>query len=488
MTRAEPRTSQPPASEVASLLEDRATLRGNGSFDFDLFARLLALRLGVAQRDNALALDWLSTIHPLEIHAYASGAEHNGWVVPHAWDVQKADVHHAGRRVFDGTSHPLGVIGYGSSFVGTVSKQELDRHVFYSEVFPDAFAFHCVNNYRPWASEWGLCIPWKEYQTWPDGSYQVDIQTSYTAGEMLVGSCLHEGTGHDTILLNAHLCHPCQANDDLSGVLVLMEFFRWISQRTTRYNYLGVVAPEHVGTVFFAADLQREDRTASIGGGVFLEMLGSTGPLTLQQSFTGDRIIDRVAEHVLRAKVRDLRVGPFRSIIGNDETVWEAPGVEIPTISISRWPYPEYHTSRDDLSIMSPASLDESLDVLKEMVTILEQDVRPRRNFAGLVALSNPKYALYTERPDPTVRKHLGIEDLRLGKLQDRLPRMLDGQLSVFDIADASDLPFDVVFDYLRRFEERGLVSVDPVSGLSWYQRGSPSPSAAEREHISARR
>ncbi len=47
--------------------------------------------------------------------------------------------------------------------------------------------------------------------------------------------------------------------------------------------------------------------------------------------------------------------GAFRELIGNDERQFNAPGVRVPMLSLSRvrrpddpaWPYPEYHSSAD---------------------------------------------------------------------------------------------------------------------------------------------
>jgi aminopeptidase-like protein len=180
----------------------------------------------------------------------------------------------------------------------------------------------------------------------------------------------------------------------------------------------------------------------------------------LQQSFTGTSLIDRIAAHVLKDADPAHRVGPFRSVVGNDETVWEAPGIEVPMISLSRWPYPQYHTSDDNITIMSREHLDQAVQVLKDIVTVLEDNRTIERRFVGLVALSNPKYDLYIERPDPTVAKHLTERDLRLGRLQDHLPRYFDGTHTIFDIAERFDVPFATLRTYLEKFEEKGLVAL----------------------------
>ena len=78
----------------------------------------------------------------------------------------------------------------------------------------------------------------------------------------------------------------------------------------------------------------------------------------------------------------------------------------------------------------------------------------------GLVCLSNPRYDLYMERPDPTVEKNLEDDAERWGHLLDCLFRYFDGRMTLLDIALAHDLPFNRLRRYLERFEEKGLVKL----------------------------
>jgi aminopeptidase-like protein len=441
----------------------------------DILARLLDLNIGVTQSANADAFALMSSIYPLTIKRYRSGREHNGWVIPHEWRVQKALICHRGKVMFDGTVHPLAVAGYSTSFQGSISKAELDAHVFFRRELPDAYVFHSMYNYRPWHQHWGFCVPFDLFQTWPEGTYEIELVTEFVQADMLVGDAHIAGALPDTVVFNAHTCHPCQANDGLSGVMVILELFRWLSQSPRRYSYRAVLAPEHIGTVFYLADMP-DAEIATFKAGCFIEMVGSDTPLVLQQSFTGQAIVDRVAEYVLKQVQPALHVGAFRTVVGNDETVWEAPGIEVPMVSISRWPYRQYHTSHDDMTLMSEARLNETLESLKRIVEIFEQDATMDRRFKGLVALSNPKYGLYRERPDPVVEKGLTAMDLRFGEVQDYLPRYFDGTHSIFDIAERFDVPFGTLRDYLAAFAAKGLIDIRPLPSLGHYAAGSRRP------------
>jgi aminopeptidase-like protein len=443
-----------------------------------VFEQISRLRIGVSQTDNARLFELLGTIYPLDLHRFSSRSEFNGWVVPDAWQVQRAEIWKNGRLRFDGLCHPLAVIGSSTSFSGRIAKAELDGHVFSSKSEPDAFAFHCVNNYRPWAKSWGFCIPLAEYENWEDGSYDIELVTEFSRGEMLVGEAFLQGEIDDTIVFNAHTCHPSQFEDGFSGVALIMELFDRLRARSRRhYSYRMVLAPEHLGTVFYLADMEPRARR-KLKCAVFTEMIGLKTPLALQRTFHGDHVLDRLTEEVARATEPDLRVGSFRSILGNDETVWEAPGYEIPCISLSRcsmspFYYSEYHTSNDTLARSDLSQRAIALGVLVDVIDVLERDATIQRQFDGLIALSNPRYGLYVERPEPTVEKNLSEQQLKLGAVQDHVVRYFDGSHSISQLAAKFDLKFETMYDYIKAFETKGLVQLEPVPGLDWYKSAS---------------
>ena len=176
-------------------------------------------------------------------------------------------------------------------------------------------------------------------------------------------------------------------------------------------------------------------------------------------------MIDQAFANVLRHHSRKSTVVPWRKGAGNDETVWEAPGYEIPFVEVTRceeqWaPYREYHSSLDSPDLMDPSQLDEMLFVLKKVVEIVENNVTSLRLFDGLICLSNPQYGLYMERPDPAMTKDLDAEAGKWGHLLDSLFRYMDGAATILDVAQRHDLPFDKLRDYIGRFEEKGLVKL----------------------------
>ncbi len=197
--------------------------------------------------------------------------------------------------------------------------------------------------------------------------------------------------------------------------------------------------------------------------GVFEEMPGTGGAVKATSTFNGGHKLDFAFANALKHHAREHALVPWRMGAGNDETVWEAPGYEVPFVEVTRCedqfaPYPEYHSSLDKPELMIPGQLDEMLEVLRQVVLTLEGDATVQRTFNGLICLSNPAYDLYMERPDPTVTKDLDADAEKWGHLLDCLFRYMDGKMTILDIAERHDLPFERLLRYLRRYEEKGLV------------------------------
>jgi aminopeptidase-like protein len=396
----------------------------------------------------------------MEVHEYESDREHNGWVVPRKWEVERAELWKDGELVYDGKSHPLGVIGYSRPFKGELELEELRPHLFHHPTLDDARVYHCDLYYKTWREDWGFSMPRTLIDRLEPGTYRVELETSFEPGTMKVCDAVIPGRSKQTVIVNAHTCHAAQANDDIAGVVVAVEAMKRLAERDNRLTYRFILAPEHLGTVFYVAGLPAKE-LKNLKWGMFLEMLGNDNRIGLQRTFPGSTELDRAALQVLRHASPGFEDFPFRRLVGNDETVWEAPGVEVPTISLSRFPYEEYHSDRDTDAIIDEARLDEALEVVMGIVEVLETNCVMHRKFDGLIALSNPRYDLYIDSFDPSIRVDVSERQREWSQLMDCLPRYFDGQTSILDIAERHDLPYDEILAYLRRFEEKDLIEMD---------------------------
>lgn len=429
---------------------------------------LCAYRSGVVAADNSAMFARIGQEIPVALRGFPSGDEHLGWRVPPRCDVLEAVVERDGKVILDAAEHPLVVAQGCRSFEGEIGLDELKAHLVTNPDEPDAYVFHCQWQYRPWQADWALSMPYSRYEELTPGRYRVRVRTRDVADEMLVAEYLHTGSDPREFVFNSHTCHPGQANDGLVGVATLVRLFQHLRGRETRFSYRLVLAPEHIGTVFLLRNTVPEVVDRMLGG-VFVEMTGIPAPLVVTSTFRGDQAIDHALQHAARNAPGGVEITGWRLGAGNDETVWEAPGYEVPFVEMTRRrstfaPYAEYHSSLDVPERLDIGCVNDAYRVLVETIDVLERDCTAHRRFTGLVCLSNPSYDLYPARPDPSISADIDETALRWGRLVDHILRWMDGSMTARQMADHVGLPFGAVRDYLERFAEAGLACVEPAS------------------------
>lgn len=426
----------------------------------EIIERLYLTNRGFVTDDYKECLDYINENEiGLQYHSYPSGTEiWDSWVIPKKWSVNEAYVEADGERLIDYDNHPLHLISYSDSIESHVSKDELSEHIHTHPEIPDAIPWHFRLNYRPWEREWGFCASQSLVESLDNDEYYVNIDTSFSDGEMQVAEHHIQGESDETIVLAAHLDHTGMANDDLAGVSVGIELMKQLQNRKQlRYSYKFLIVQEMTGSAAYLSSHKSESENFKYG--IFLEMPGNDNRLLLQRSFTGNTRLDRIAAHRLHKNFDLGEVASFREVVGNDEIIFEGPGYEVPTVSISRAPYEEYHTHLDNPDIISENRLEQYCEYVESVIDVLETDFVPVRTFDGVPSLAHPKYDLYLDPEQPALQtdSHENIEG-DIPEFRDRLLRYLDGNHTVFDIAVKFDLDFDWTRDYLLQFEQKGLI------------------------------
>ena len=258
------------------------------------------------------------------------------------------------------------------------------------------------------------------------------------------------------MLIMAHVCHPNQANDDAAGVVTALEVARHLAADPLPAGSMSIrfwFGPETIGTIAYLA--QHEDLIPRIRGGIFVEMTGNDNTIALQHTRQDTHMLDRIGQYVLKKRGGEFREGTFADIIANDERVLNGPGVNVPCLSISRYPYPEYHTSDDSLDIIHEEKLQEAADVIEEIIRIYATNYLPKRKFRGPVFLSG--YGLWVDWQD----------NWKLNRAIEKMMMRFEGKQSIFEIVDELELDYWDTRDYIERFRRLDLISALPLPEIA---------------------
>jgi len=386
----------------------------------------------------------------VKIHEYPTGEQCWTWQVPEKWTCHKAYLETLdGQRLIDYTHHPLHVISYSLPFDGIVSRDELLEHLHVHPKHPEAIPFL----FKYYDRDWGLCASQVLRDKLDEERYRVVIQTSFEPGTLKVGEVIIPGETDESFMLVAHLCHPAMANDDLTGVVVGLEVARSLmTDLKSYYTYRLLILPETIGSVAYLS--HNEDLIPKMVGGLFLEMLGNDSNHALQGSFQVDSQVDRCLVSTLKQLDPESYVAPYRMVINNDERQFNAPGVRVPMLSLSRvlrhnspnWPYPEYHSSLDTPDIISTSRLEESKNYVLELIQAWENNQYIVNKFKGEIFCSG--YGIWIDyRTNPEGHQRLF-----------EIMELCDGEHTVADIATKLDISFQAVWQVISLLLEKSLV------------------------------
>jgi aminopeptidase-like protein len=420
----------------------------------DLIKELWYLKRDLLSDGFDQALDCLAQVVPMQIHKYPTGEPCWTWKVPEKWICHEAYLETLnGLRLLDYADHPLHVVSYSLPFDGVVSRDELLRHLHVHPRLSEAIPFM----FKYYERDWGLCASQVLRDALADDCYRVVIRTSFEPGIMKVGEVVVPGESDETFMLVAHLCHPAMVNDDLTGVVVGLEVARELLARVQKgkkpyYNYRLLILPETIGSVAYLS--HHEDLISKMVGGLFLEMLGNASPHALQESFQPRSQPDRCLGSALPGLDSRSYRATYRTVIGNDERQFNAPGVRVPMLSLSRVeppesptrPYREYHSNLDTPAIVSQERLEASRDVVLGLLDAWERNQFVVNNFKGEVFCSG--YGIWIDyRLNPEGHRLLF-----------RIMEYCDGERTVADIAIELGASFQAVWEVVALLESKGLV------------------------------
>lgn len=385
----------------------------------------------------------------MEIYEVPSGTQVFDWTVPKEWNIREAYIEDSqGKRIIDFRENNLYVLGYSLPMDRTMSLEELKQIIFTQPDQPDVIPY--VTSYYQERS--GFCMSENQKNAMQEDTYHCVIDSDLKEGSLTYGEIILKGDTEEEILLSTYICHPSMANNEVSGPVVAVELAKWLSSlEKRRYTYRIIFIPETIGSITYLSrnlDVMKKN----VAAGFVLSCVGDDRTYSMVETKYADTLTDKLLKNVMQYHYPDYKLYDFLHR-GSDERQYNAPGVDLPVCAVSRskyGEYPEYHTSADDLSLISEEGLRGTFELMKKCILALEYNYHYK-----LKCFCEPqlgKRGLY-----PTISQKGSYDDVTA--LTD-LIAYADGRNDLIDLSNIIQVPIDVLIPIIEKLLENELICI----------------------------
>ena len=430
-------------SEPTITIHSKAT----GTAMYELVSELYPICRSITGDGVRDSLKIISRYLPLEVHEVPSGTQVFDWKVPKEWNIYDAYVkNERGEKVIDFRQSNLHILNYSLPVNQRMPLAVLKEHLYTIPEQPDWIPYR-TSYYK---ENWGFCLSQQVYEKLEDGEYEVVIDSSLENGSLTYGEYFLPGQTEDEILISCHCCHPSLCNDNLSGMALATFLAASLGDQPRRYSYRFLFIPGTIGAITWLA--LHEEQAVRIKHGLVVACVGDAGGFTYKRSRRGNAEIDRIVEYVLQKSSKAYTCVDF-SPYGYDERQYCSPGFNLAVGRLTRTPngsYPEYHTSADNLELVRPDCLADSLNIYRAILDTLEEN----RFYINTNPKCEPQLGRRGLLNGLGGQKDAGT--FQMGLLW--LLSLSDGEHSLFDVALKADLDFQIIKDAAQALHQSGLL------------------------------
>ena len=387
----------------------------------------------------------------MTLHEVPTGTQVFDWIVPKEWNIRDAWIKNSkGEKILDFAKSNLHVMGYSIPVNQKVTLEELLPLIHTQPDQPDAIPY--VTSY--YKERYGFCMSQLQKDTLQEDIYHIYIDSDLKDGSLTYGEILIPSTegNKDEIFLSTYVCHPSMANNELSGPAVTIYLAKWLwEKKHRRYNYRIIFIPETIGAITYLSQHLPEMKK-NIRAGFNISCVGDDRTYSYVASRYGNTLADKVAKNVLSFRYPEYKRYSFLQR-GSDERQYNAPGVDLPVCAVCRSKYaeyPEYHTSKDNMGLISPTGLQGAYEVYRDMIEALEYNHKYRIQCLGEPQLG--KRGLY-----PTISQKGSSSAVRA---MSNFIAYADGMNDLMDISNIIKVPVQNLFSVIDKLWEVGLLSV----------------------------
>ncbi len=393
-------------------------------------------------------LKYLQRLMPLlKIVEVESGTKVLDWTVPDEWNIKDAYIaDEDGTRIVDFKKSNLHVVGYSEPVSAEMTLEELQPHLYSLPLMPDAIPY--VTSY--YQRRWGFCLSQRARDEMRPGKYRIVIDSSLAPGSLSYGEIILPGQEEQEVLLSTYVCHPSMGNNELSGPMVTTALTSWLmSLPERRYTYRILFIPETIGSIAYLSTHHEIMKRNTVAGYV-ITCVGDDRTYSYLESRRGNTLADRITRHVMKHHYPECVTYPFLKR-GSDERQYGSPGIDLPVVSLMRskyGTYPEYHTSLDDLNLISPRGLAGAYGAIKRCISLIEANATYRATCLGEPQLG--KRGLYPTLS--TTGSAVAVRNMM------NVLAYADGELDLISLAEHIEVPAEDCLPIIERLVQERLM------------------------------
>lgn len=389
----------------------------------------------------------------LNMFEVPSGTQAFDWTVPDEWNIKDGYIESEdGKRFACFRESNLHIVGYSEPVDKTVPLEELKKYIYVQEDQPDVVPY--VTSY--YKRRFGFCMSKNERDSLPSGTYRMHIDSTLKPGSLTYGELIIPSTEgqmpEQEIFLSTYICHPSMANNELSGPSVAVELAKWLyTLKKRRYAYRIIFIPETLGSIVYLSRNLSALKERVIAG-FNISCVGDDRAYSYVASRKGNTLADRIALNVLGYHTDNFLRYSFLQR-GSDERQYNAPGVDLPVCAICRskyGEYPEYHTSADDLTVISPEGLQGAFDVYRKCILGLEYN-----RFYQVTCLCEPQLGKRGLYPTESYKGSANAVRTMMN-----LIAYADGTMDLIDISNQIHAPIDELIPIVERLVDEKLLKI----------------------------
>ena len=380
---------------------------------------------------------------------FSTGDHVFDWEIPQEWIIRDAYMEHeSGRRFAEFSKSNLHIMGYSMPVDRRFCKQELLNHIHTHPHCRSAIPY--VTSY--YKKDWAFCMSQDEVDELPEGMYRVVIDSDFKDGSLSLQEAVIQGTTKKEIFFSSYLCHPSMANNELSGPVLLSQIIDYVKSIPNRvYTYRFVILPETIGSIAYLSRT-KDELKENVVCGYNLSCVGDERAYSHVESRQGNNLADIALKAALINKENVINYSFLER--GSDERQYCAPGIDLPICTFCRSKfgrYPEYHSSKDDFSVVTAKGLEGSFKVMKTIIDSLEMGIYPK-----IKVLCEPQLGKRGLYPN-TSKLHKGKHP---AETRMNVIAYCDGQTNVYDIANKLSINLADVLEEIKILNDYDLVEV----------------------------